>query len=175
VSDGKGGTGNTTLVIDITDAGQHSIPAGRHIVWTEYPDTPVSVLDTNLTDAALAQIYWELGDVAGLTTQVEELESAVAALSTGGALIQSAKGTTDANGAVTFTWGTAFSAPPVVVLAVETSTAEAHSTRITSCTASAVSVHVARSPVVSILSVNVTAAMVNASGVTVHAVAVGTP
>jgi len=171
----SGGTGNTTLVIDIVDAGQHSIPPQRHIVWTEYPNAPVSVLDTNLTDAALAQIYQELGNAASVASQLDGLADAVALLSAGGALIQSAKDDTDANGEVDFTWGAEFSAAPVVILAIQTSTAEVHSARLTAVSTTGASVHVGRSPVVAVLGVNVTAAMVNASGVTVHAVAVGTP
>lgn len=167
----SGGTGNATLVIDITGAGQASVPAGRHIVWTEYPNTPVQVLDTNLTDADLAQVYARL--VA--TSDVTALQTAVAQLAAGGALVQSAKATTDANGVVTFTWPTAFSATPTVVTGIQTTTAEVHTTRITACSATGATIHVARSPIVAILSINVTAAMINAQGVVVHAIAVGAP
>jgi hypothetical protein len=171
----SGGTGNATLVLDITGAGQHTIPAGRHIVWTQYPNTPVTVLDTNLTDGGLAEIYGPLADAAAIATQLDDLESAINGLAAGGSLIQSAKGTTDASGVVTFTWGTAFSATPVVVVTIQTTTAEVHTTRITACSATGATIHVARSPIVAILGINVTAAMINASGVVVHAVAVGAP
>lgn len=169
----SGGTGNTTLVIDIVDAGQQTMPPGRHIVWTEYPGAPVTVLDTNLTDANLAQIYAELADAAAVAAQLDELAGAVESLAGGGPLVQSAKGTTGSNGVVTFTWGTAFSGTPTVVAAIQTTTAEVHTTRITACSASGVTIHVARSPIVAILGINVTAAMVDAAGVTVHVVAVG--
>lgn len=169
----SGGTGNTTLVIDIVDAGQQAMPPGRHIVWTEYPGVPVTVLDTNLTDAHLAQIYRELSDTAAIAAQLDGLESAVESLAGGGSLVQSAKGTTDSNGAVTFIWDTPFSGTPVVVAEIQTATAEIHSTRITACSDTGASFHVARSPVVSVLGINVAAAMINAAGVTVHVVAVG--
>lgn len=168
----SGGTGNTTLVIDV-NGGQNAVPPGRYVVWTEYPSTPPSILDTNLTDSDLAQIYYELANAASINEQLSDLTTAVAALAGGGALVQSAKGTTDASGEVSFTWDTAFSADPTVVLAIQTTTAEVHSTRLTAVSTTGCDVHVARSPVVSILSINVTAAMVNASGVTVHAIAVG--
>lgn len=158
----SGGTGDSDLTLDI-GGGQHLIAPDRNIVWTEYPGTPtiVQVLDAGLTDEQVEQIYGLLCDCSAL----EELL---------GQSVQAAQGTTDANGSVTITWPEVFAAAPTVSLAIQTSTAEVHSARITALTATSVTVHVARSPVVAVLGVNVTAAMVNASGVVVHAVAVGT-
>jgi len=167
----SGGSGNTTLVIDITDAGQASIPPQRHIVWTEYPGTPVQVLDTNLTDAQLAQVYAQLPDAAAIAA----LQTTVGQLASGQPLTQKMKVTTNASGIATFTWPTAFSATPTVALAIQTTTAEVHTTRITACSATGATVHVARSPVVAVLGINVTAAMIDAAGVVVHATACGTP
>jgi hypothetical protein len=169
----SGGTGNTTLVIDITDAGQHAVVPDRYIVWTEYPSAPVNVLDI-ISPAAYEQVYGGLCDCAAVTAALADIGEALDSL-TGAPLVQAVEGITDANGNVSLTWPQAFSASPVVALAIQTTVAEVHTTRITARSSSGASIHVARSPIVAVLGVNVTAAMVNASGVTVHAVAVGAP
>lgn len=167
----SGGTGNTTLVIDIAGAGQASIPPQRHIVWTEYPGTPVQVLDTNLADAQLAQVYGAMADVAAIAA----MQTTVSQLASGQPLTQKMKATTAANGVASFTWPTAFSATPTVALAIQTTTAEVHTTRITACSTTGATVHVARSPIIAVVGINVTAAMVDAAGVVVHAIACGAP
>lgn len=92
---------------------------------------------------------------------------------TAGRLVQAVQAATDSNGNACINWPVAFSGTPVVVLALQTSVAEAHTARITANSASGAGVHVARYPLVSAL--GITAPTVNASGVIVHAVAVGEP
>lgn len=164
----SGGTGNTTLVFDIAGAGQVSVPPNRNIVWTEYPSTPVQVLDTALTDAELASVYGLLGDIPAMQAQIAAMQGVVGSLR-----VQRASGTTNASGLVTFTWPVAFSGSPAVALGIETATGDVHSARLTAVSATGATVHVLRAPVVTVLSINVLGATVNAAGATVHAVAVG--
>lgn len=161
----SGGTGQTTLVFNITDAGQQTIQPNRNIVWTEYPNTPVQVLDTALTNTDLAQVYGLLGDIPAIVT-------AMAGMSTGALKVQRGTAVTDGSGVATITWPTSFSGTPVVALGLETSNASAHSGRITANSSSATTVTVLRAPVVTVLSINVLGATVAASGVTVHAIGV---
>jgi hypothetical protein len=93
----------------------------------------------------------------------------------GGMLVQAVTGSTDDNGNLSINWPVGFSGTPVVALAVQTSVAEMHSARLTAVCASGASIHVARLPLASAIDANAAPAMVNASGVTVHAVAVGAP
>jgi hypothetical protein len=107
-----------------------------------------------------------------VTAALADIDETLDALA-GAPLVQAITGVTDINGNVSFTWPQAFSASPVIALAIQTTVAEVHTVRITARSSSGASVHVARSPIVALLGINVTAAMINASGVTVHAVAVG--
>lgn len=156
----SGGTGNSNLTLQ--SSGEHVVPPNCSIVWTEYPGSPtiVVVIDTNLTDEQIEQVYGELCDCAALEDLLERS-------------VQGVQGTTDVNGSVTLSWPQTFAAAPKVALAIQTSTAEVHSARVTALSASSITVHVARSPIVAILGVNVTAAMINAAGVDVHVVGVG--
>ena len=165
----SGGTGQATLVLDVMDAGQQNILPNRYIVWTQYPNTPPNVIDV-ISAAAYQEVYGGLCDCAAFAELAEVVDGLAS-----GKLVQAVTGTTDSNGNVSINWPVAFSGTPVVALGLQTSVAEVHTARITANSASGASVHVARSPLVSVLGINVTAAMVNASGVTVHAVAVGTP
>lgn len=169
----SGGTGNTTLVIDITDAGQHTIQPGNHIVWTEYPSTPVQVLDTALDIAEMAEVYGGLPPLAWVDqtdAAIAALESEVEGLAGGAQLIQRGTAITDSSGDATITWPATFSQAPVVALGLETSNTAPHMVRITDNTATAVSVKVLRAPVVTVLSINVLGATIEPSGVTVHAI-----
>lgn len=102
-------------------------------------------------------------------TELAEIMSGAAA----GRLVQAVQATTDGNGNACINWPVAFSGTPVVVLALQTSVAEVHTARITANSASGAGVHVARYPLASPL--GMTEPPVSASGVIVHAVAVGEP
>lgn len=84
----------------------------------------------------------------------------------------SAKGTTDANGDVVFTFTPAFATVPVVVNAVETATTDGTETRITAISAGSVTFNARRSPAVTVLGISVLSAPQPAVGFVVHAVAV---
>lgn len=174
----SGGTGNTTLVLSIVDAGTHNVPPDRHIVWTEYPAVPVTVLDTNLTESQVEQIYGGLLDssaaeqITDLTGQVSTLETAVSALE-GAAFVQAVSGTTDSAGSVTLNWPVGFGATPQVTVGLQTGTNQLHSARVTALSASSVTIHVSRAPVVTVLSIAVLGSIVDAAGVTVHVTGVG--
>lgn len=82
-----------------------------------------------------------------------------------------ARGVTDANGNVTFTWPAgAFSAPPVVALAVQSGGFQ--SARISANTSTSTTVSVLAAAGVTLLGVGVLAVGAPAPGVTVHAHAV---
>lgn len=93
----------------------------------------------------------------------------------GRALVQAVTGITDDNGNLSINWPVEFAGTPVVSLALQTSIAEMHSARITAVSSGGASVHVMRAPLALPLGTIVTAAMANAAGVVVHAVAVGAP
>lgn len=83
-----------------------------------------------------------------------------------------ARGVTNASGVVVFNWPAgAFSAPPVVTLALETG-AGFRSARISANTAASTTVSVLEAAGITLLGIGVLAAGVAASGVTVHAHAV---
>lgn len=84
----------------------------------------------------------------------------------------SVKGATDASGNVTFTFNPPFATTPVVVNAVETSTADGTETRITAASASSVTFNARRSPAVTVLGISVLSAPQPAVGFVVHALAV---
>ncbi|MDX3345882.1 hypothetical protein PV387_03385 [Streptomyces sp. ME02-6987-2C] len=81
---------------------------------------------------------------------------------------------TDGSGNVVFTWPAgAFTAPPAVTIALQGASGFRSST-ITANSAASTTVNVLGAPVVSLLGIQILAASVPASGVTVHAHAVGT-
>lgn len=89
--------------------------------------------------------------------------------------VERATGVTDANGNVTVNWPAgAFSAPPVVTVAVQGAVGFRSHT-ITANSATSTTVTVVGAPVVSLLGIQILAASVPASGVTVHAHAVEAP
>lgn len=82
--------------------------------------------------------------------------------------VERATGVTDGSGNVTFAWPAgAFSAPPVVTLAIEAG-AGFRSHTITANSATATTINVVGAPVVSLLGIQILAAAIPASGVTVH-------
>jgi hypothetical protein len=86
--------------------------------------------------------------------------------------VESATGVTDGNGNYTFTWPPgAFTAPPVVTLALEAGTGF-RSARISANTAAATTVTVLQAAGVTLLGIGVLAAGTPAAGVVVHAQAV---
>lgn len=91
---------------------------------------------------------------------------------TGSRRVFSGKGTTDANGDVSFAFTPPFATVPVVVNAVETSTTDGTETRITAISASSVTFNARRSPAVTVLGISVLSAPQPAVGFVVHAVAV---
>ncbi|KAA9379613.1 hypothetical protein F5972_08125 [Microbispora cellulosiformans] len=89
------------------------------------------------------------------------------------ARVERARGVTDANGLVTFTWPAgAFSAPPVVTHAIEAGTVGVRTARITANTAAATTMQVLVTTGVTVLGISVLGPGVPASGVTVHSIAV---
>jgi hypothetical protein len=86
--------------------------------------------------------------------------------------VERATAITDANGNVTFTWpAAAFSAPPVVTIAIAgTSAFRSHS--ITANTATSTTVNVLATAGVTLLGIGALAVGAPASGVTVHAHAI---
>lgn len=92
-----------------------------------------------------------------------------------GGRVERARGVTDGAGNVTFTWPSgAFAGPPVVALGIQAA-AGFRSWSITANTAASTTVHVLGAPIVSLLGINILAAAVPASGITVHAVATEAP
>jgi hypothetical protein len=86
--------------------------------------------------------------------------------------VERATGVTDGSGNVTFAWPAgAFSAPPVVTLAVQGAVGF-RSLTITANSATSTTVNVLGAPVISLLGIQILAASVPAPGVTVHAHAV---
>lgn len=80
------------------------------------------------------------------------------------------RGVTDGNGRITFTWPAgAFTAAPVVTLALEAATAGVRSARIVSNAAGSTTVEVLTTTGVTVLGISVLGPGVAASGVTVHA------
>jgi hypothetical protein len=87
---------------------------------------------------------------------------------TPGSRVQRATGVTDGSGNVTFPWPVgAFSAPPVVTLAIQGAVGFRSAT-VTANSATATTVNVLGAPVVSLLGIQILAASVPASGITVH-------
>lgn len=93
--------------------------------------------------------------------------------SVGGRRVFSATGVTDGAGNVTFNFGTAFAASPVVTAQVgpsaDTALVEA---RLTAVSTTSATFNVRRSPSVVILGISVLQVPANAPGVTVHCIAV---
>lgn len=86
--------------------------------------------------------------------------------------VERATAVTDGSGNAVFTWPAgAFAAPPVVTVSVQAA-AGMRSPTITANSATSTTVHVLGAPVVSLLGIQILAASVPASGVTVHAQAV---
>ncbi|MDI9829687.1 hypothetical protein [Streptomyces sp. KAU_LT] len=87
--------------------------------------------------------------------------------------VERATAVTDGAGNVTFTWPAgAFSAPPVVTVSLQGAVGFRSHT-VTANSAGSTTVNVLGAPVVSLLGIQILAASVPASGVTVHAHAVG--
>ncbi|MEZ0073619.1 hypothetical protein [Planotetraspora sp. GP83] len=87
--------------------------------------------------------------------------------------VERARGVTDNNGLVTFTWPAgAFSAPPVVTHAIEAGTVGVRTARITANSAASTTFQVLVTTGVTVLGISVLGPGVPATGVTVHAVAV---
>jgi hypothetical protein len=167
----SGGTGNTLLVIDIAGGGQHQANPGYRFVWTEYPGASAQILDI-LDSTGYNLVYGGLCDCAALAASIGTLDAAVASIVSGNKLVQHVTGTTDASGLLTVNWPITFSTVPVVATAIQTGTAQMHSTRITANSASSTSVAVLRSPVIVVATINVLGATVAAAGVTVHLIGV---
>ena len=92
-----------------------------------------------------------------------------------GGRVERAPGVTDGSGNVTFTWPPgAFSAPPVVTVTVEAASGF-RSFGITANSAASTTVNVLGAPIVSLLGIQILAAAVPASGITVHAHATAAP
>lgn len=89
-----------------------------------------------------------------------------------GPRVERATGVTDGSGNVTLVWPAgAFTAPPTVTVALQ-GAAGFRSHTITANSAASTTVHVLGAPVVSLLGIQILAASIPASGVTVHAHAV---
>lgn len=89
-----------------------------------------------------------------------------------GPRIERAQAVTDGNGNAVFTWPVgAFTAPPVVTVGIEAG-AGFRSHRIAANSAASTTVHVLAAAGVTLLGIGVLAVGANASGVTVHAIAV---
>lgn len=92
-----------------------------------------------------------------------------------GGRVERARGVTDGSGNVTLAWPAgAFTAPPVVTVGIQAASGF-RSWSITANTAASTTVQVLGAPVVSLLGINILAAAVPASGITVHAVATAAP
>lgn len=92
-----------------------------------------------------------------------------------GPRVERAVGVTDGSGNVTLVWPAgAFTAPPTVTVALQ-GAAGFRSHTITANSATSTTVTVVGAPVVSLLGIQILAASVPASGVTVHAHAVEAP
>lgn len=89
--------------------------------------------------------------------------------------VVSARGVTDVAGNVTFSWpaGT-FTVPPVVTATLEAA-AGFRSWSVTANTATSTTVHVLGAPIVTLLGIQILAAAVPASGITVHVTATAAP
>ncbi|CAL9537978.1 hypothetical protein [Streptomyces sp. enrichment culture] len=86
--------------------------------------------------------------------------------------VERATAVTDGSGNAVFTWPAgAFTAPPVVTIALQ-GTVGFRSHTITANSATSTTVNVLGAPVVSLLGIQILAASVSASGITVHAQAV---
>ena len=92
-----------------------------------------------------------------------------------GGRVERAQGVTDGSGNVTFTWPPgAFSAPPVVTVAIQAGSGF-RSVTVTANSSASTTVNVVGAPVVSLLGIQILAAAVPASGITVHAHATAAP
>lgn len=92
-----------------------------------------------------------------------------------GGRVERARGVTDGSGNVTFTWPPgAFSSPPVVAIGLQ-GAAGFRAYTITANSATSTTVNVVGAPIVSLLGIQVLAAAVPASGITVHAIATAAP
>lgn len=92
-----------------------------------------------------------------------------------GPRIERATGVTDGNGSVTFAWPAgAFTAPPVVTLAVEGASGSFRTVRISANSAASTTAQVTGAAVVELLGIQLLAAALPAAGVTVHAHAIAT-
>ncbi|MCC9686864.1 hypothetical protein [Streptomyces sp. MNU103] len=89
--------------------------------------------------------------------------------------VVSARGVTDGSGNVTVSWPAgAFAGPPVVTVGIEAASGF-RSWSVTANSATSTTVHVLGAPIVSLLGIQILAAAVPASGITVHVTATAAP